>query len=106
VSASPILFRDAPRRELACAKGEVRGTMTEEKKSIALCQDVLATRVAQMIAARDGIIETEAIRKLMLTQTYDLLLDAESYLHLESAEYILYMYDAEQRGDWERWTEV
>jgi hypothetical protein len=80
--------------------------MIEASKSIELCQDILATRVAQMIAERDNVTPTEAIRRLMATQTYGLLLDAESYLHLESAEYILDMYDAEQRGDWERWTEV
>jgi myo-inositol-hexaphosphate 3-phosphohydrolase len=80
--------------------------MTEEKKNIELCQDVLATRVAQMIAERDKITQTEAIRKLMDTQTYGLLLDDESYLYLESAEYILDMYDAERSGDWERWTEA
>jgi hypothetical protein len=80
--------------------------MKEDEKSIALCQDVLATRLAQMIAERDGITQTEAIRKLLPTKTFDLLLDPGSYLHLESAEYILDMYDAEQRGDWERWMEV
>jgi hypothetical protein len=80
--------------------------MIEEKRSIELCQDVLATRVAQMIAERDDITQTEAIRKLMATETYGLLLDPESYLHLESAEYILDMYDAEQRGDWDRWMEA
>jgi hypothetical protein len=80
--------------------------MSDEKKSIELCQDVLATRVTQMIAERDNITQTAAIRKLMATQTYGLLLDPESYLHLESAEYILDMYDAEQRGDWKRWVEA
>jgi len=80
--------------------------MIEEKKSIEVCQDVLATLVAHMIAERDNITPTEAIRKLMVTQTFGLLLDAESYLHLESAEYVLDMYDAERRGDWERWMEV
>ena len=80
--------------------------MIDEKRSIKLCQDVLAARVAQMMAERDNITPTEAIRHLMMTQTYGLLLDAESYLHLESAEYILDMYDAELRGDWERWTEA
>jgi hypothetical protein len=80
--------------------------MIDEKKSIELCQDILATRVVQMITKRDNITQTEAIRKLMATQTYGLLLDPESYLHLESAEYILDMYEAELRGDWERWTEA
>jgi hypothetical protein len=55
--------------------------MIEEKKSIELCQDILATRVAQTIAERDNITQTEAIRKLMVTQTYGLLLDPGSYLH-------------------------
>jgi hypothetical protein len=59
-----------------------------------------------MIAARESISTTEALRKLMNTQTYGLLLDPESYLHFESAEYILYLFDAEQRGDWELWTEA
>ena len=64
--------------------------MKAESKSIELCQDILATRVAQMIAKRDNIAPTEAIRKLMTSETYGLLLDPESYLHFESAEYILY----------------
>jgi hypothetical protein len=80
--------------------------MTEEKKSVELCQDILAARVAQMIAGRNGVTPTEAIKTLMSTQTYGLLLDPESYLHLESAEYVLDMYDAERRGDWDRWTEA
>ena len=72
-------------------------------KGIELCQDILAVRVTQMIAKRDSITLTEALRRLMVTETYDLLLDPESYLHFESAEYILFLYDAEQRGDWELW---
>ena len=80
--------------------------MKAESKSMELCQDILAARVAQMIAAQENIPPTEAIRKLMTTETYGLLLDPESYLHYESAEYILYMYDAEKRGDWSRWLEV
>ncbi|GHU41789.1 hypothetical protein FACS1894111_04640 [Clostridia bacterium] len=80
--------------------------MREESKSIELCQDILATRLTQIIAKRENITLTEAIRKLMMTKTYDLLLEPESYLHLESAEYILDMYNSEQCGDWEHWTEV
>ncbi|MDR3288036.1 MAG: hypothetical protein LBT22_01260 [Peptococcaceae bacterium] len=59
-----------------------------------------------MIAKRGDLTQTDALRKLMDTQTYTLLLEPESFLHFESAEYILYMFDAEQRGDWERWTEI
>jgi hypothetical protein len=80
--------------------------MTAENKSIEICQDILATRLAQMLAERENVTQTEALRKLMATQTYDLLLDPESYLHLESAEYILDMLAAERRGDWEWWTVV
>ena len=80
--------------------------MTMENKRIELCQDILAARVTQMIAARENIGPTDALRKLMNTQTYSLLLDPESYLHFESAEYILYLFNAEQRGDWELWTEM
>ena len=75
-------------------------------KSVEQHQDILATRVAQMIATQENITPTEAIRKLMTTETYGLLLDPESYLHFESAEYILYMYDAEQREDWEHWLKL
>jgi len=51
-------------------------------------QDILATRVAQMIAKHENITLTEAIRKFMATETYGLLLDPEAYLFFESAEYI------------------
>jgi hypothetical protein len=80
--------------------------MTKKDKRVELCQDLLGTRVSQMIAVRDNIPPTDAIRKLMATKTYALLMEPESYLHFESAEYILDMYDAERRGDWEYWTEV
>lgn len=80
--------------------------MTKENNRAELCRDILAARVTQMIAARENIEPTDALRKLMNTLTYNLLLDSESYLHFESAEYILYLFDAEQRGDWELWTEM
>ncbi|MCL1819713.1 MAG: hypothetical protein FWG36_03545 [Oscillospiraceae bacterium] len=75
-------------------------------KSVEQHQDILAARVAKMIATQENITPTEAIRKLMVTETYGLLLDSESYLHFESAEYIFYMYGIEQCGDWERWLEL
>jgi len=76
--------------------------MNVESKSVVQHQDILATRVAHMIARQENITPTAAIRKLMGTETYGLLLDPESYLHFESMEYIFYLYEAEQRGDWER----
>ena len=77
-----------------------------KNKSVEQHQDILATRVAGMIAIKENISPTDAIRKLMATETYGLLLDAEAYLHFESAEYIFYMYEAEQHQDWERWLKL
>ena len=59
-----------------------------------------------MLAKRDGVTHTDALRRFMSTETYELLLDPESYLHLESAEYVLDMVDAEESGDIDRWMEV
>jgi hypothetical protein len=75
-------------------------------KTTELCQDIVATRLAGLLAEREGIPPTAAIRKLMMTETYALLLDPLSYLYLESVEYVLDMYDAELAGDMERWLEV
>ena len=105
-SQHSVLFRDATRRGFARVYGEVHDSVKADSKNVELLQDILATRVAQMIAAQEGMTATEAIRKLMATETYGLLLDPESYLHFESAEYILYMYDAERRGDWDRWLKI
>ena len=82
------------------------GTTYDFTKNVVQHQDILATRVAKMIATLENITPTEAIRKLMATETYCLLLDSESYLQFESAEYIFYMYDTEKRGDWERWLKL
>ena len=79
--------------------------MNVKDKNTEQLQDILAARVAQMIAKKENIEPTTAIRKFMTTETYGLLLDPESFLYFESAEYIIYMYDAEQREDWERWLE-
>jgi hypothetical protein len=77
--------------------------MNKEQNRVEFFQDILAARVAQMIAVRENSTPTQALHMLMNTHTYGLLLDLESYLHFESAEYILYLYDAERRGDWELW---
>jgi len=42
----------------------------------------------------------------MKTKTYALLFDENSLLYLESAEYTFDMLQAEQREDWEYWTEA
>ena len=73
---------------------------------IHLCIDALAADVADKFAQESHITITEALQAFMQTKTYSLLLDEKSLLYLESAEYIYDMLQAEQRGDWEHWTEV
>jgi len=80
--------------------------MTLSDKMMEYCQDVLATRVVELLVKRDGVPHTEALRRFMSTETYELLLDPESYLYLESAEYVLDMMDAEQSGNIGRWLEA
>jgi len=72
---------------------------------IHLCIDSLAADVADKLAQESGIIITEALQAFMKTKTYALLFNEESLLYLESAEYIFDMLQAEQRNDWESWTE-
>ena len=76
------------------------------KKSIQFCIDTVAARVAGKLAEERGISNTEALRFLISSKTYNLLIEPKSYLFLESAEYTLDMLDAEEKGDWDRWLEV
>jgi hypothetical protein len=46
------------------------------------------------------------MRELMATKTFAVLSRPQSYLYLESPEYILDMLDAERTQDVERWLEV
>jgi ABC-type glutathione transport system ATPase component len=80
--------------------------MTITPETIQFCIHSLAARTALKIAGETGCGKTDALRKLMRTKTYRLLLDADSYLHLETMEYIYDMYKAEITGDWLRWYEI
>jgi hypothetical protein len=73
------------------------------KKSIQFCIDTVAARVAEMFAKEKGITHTEALRFFIASETFRLLIEPESYLFLERAEYTLDMLDAEIKGDWDRW---
>ena len=77
--------------------------MNEQK--IQLCIDALAADVADKIAQESCKDITSALQEFIKTKTYALLFDENSLLYLESAEYIFDMFQAEQRGDWERWRE-
>ena len=63
-------------------------------------------RLIEKISEKEDKSTTEIIREFMASKTYDLLVDRESYLYLESPAYILDMLNAEKEGDWNRWLEI
>jgi len=73
---------------------------------INLCIDSLTADVADAISHEKGIGITAALQEFMKTKTYRLLYRASSFLYLETTEYVYDMWQAEQRGDWERWLEI
>jgi hypothetical protein len=72
-------------------------------KTVQFCIDAVAAKVAEMYADEKKVPQTEALRFFMASDTFNLLIQPESYLFLESAEYTLDMLYAEAKGDWERW---
>jgi hypothetical protein len=68
--------------------------------------DILAARVVEQYAAEHKLSNNEAAHYFMGTKTYRLLFEPQSYLALESAEYILDMLDAEEKNDKERWMTI
>jgi hypothetical protein len=80
--------------------------MTINDNTIQLCIDSVAADVSDMIAQREKISVTDAIREFFATKTYALLIRPASGLYLESNEYVYDMYDAEKTGDIERWLEI
>jgi hypothetical protein len=85
-------------------KGE--NLMSVESQKAQYCADIVATAVVSQYAREKRLPTTEALRIIMETKTYDLLQDPESRLCFESAESILDMLRAEERGDWEEWEKV
>jgi hypothetical protein len=80
--------------------------MKTTEQTVQFCIDTLAAEVAVKYAEKQNVSATEALRSIMATKTYDLLLDEKSFLYLESAEYVLDMLNAESAGDWDRWQEA
>ena len=68
--------------------------------------DTLIAETVQKYAQDKSLPGTAALRFFMRTETYKLLANPESFLYLESVEYVLDMLDAELCGDIERWLEV
>jgi len=80
--------------------------MRIEPEKAQYCADIVATVVVSQYAKEKGLPPTEALRIIMDTKTYDLLQDPDSRLCFESAESILDMLYAEERGDWDEWGKV
>jgi hypothetical protein len=76
------------------------------EQTIQYCIDTLTADIAQRIARESGISSTEALRQFMGTKTYELLVDKQTYLYLETKEYIIDMLKAEQTENWERWLQI
>jgi len=76
------------------------------EQTIPFCIDALTVRVSEEFAKINGISNTKALQVFMATKTYDLLIDPQSYLYLETMEYILDMIDAEFSEDWDRWFKI
>ena len=74
--------------------------------AIDLTIDIVATRLAEIISEKENIEHNEAVKKLMSTKTYKLLLNRETKLYLESVEHILDIIDAEEKNDIKRLLEV
>jgi predicted metal-dependent phosphotriesterase family hydrolase len=68
--------------------------------------DMTAAEVGRRYAKCKKLSTTEGIRLFMATKTYSLLVNPESYLALESVEYVLDMLKAELSGDLKRWLKI
>jgi hypothetical protein len=71
-----------------------------------LCADLVLTRVAERYATDNNMTNTEALRRIMTTKTYELLQDPESRLCYESAESVCALLQDEECGDWNEWLKV
>jgi len=80
--------------------------MTLNNETVRYSIETLTAEVVEKYALDNNITFTEALKQFRKTKTYDLLYDPESFLYLESVEYVYDMLEAEKAGDMERWLEV
>ena len=80
--------------------------MSVDPQKAQYCADLVATIVVSLYAKEKGLPPIEALRIIMGTKTFEVLLDPESRLCFESAESILDLLHAEERNDWEEWEKV
>jgi hypothetical protein len=78
--------------------------LTENTPS--LCADLVLTRVAERYAKENKLTNTEALKAIMETKTYELLENPASMLCYESAESIYALLEDERRGDWNDWLKI
>lgn len=57
----------------------------------------------QCISVEDQCSEEAALKKMLKTETYDLLQDRASELYAESPEYVWGMMQDERNENWEAW---
>jgi hypothetical protein len=76
------------------------------KGTINIAIESLTAQVADSYAEAHALSVTEAIQFFMTTKTFELLLNPESGLYLETAPYVEDMLSAELSGNWDRWMEV
>ena len=80
--------------------------MTLSRETIRYSIDTMTAEIVEKLALYNNLTLTDALKQFMKTKTFDLLCDPESFLYLESVEYVYDMLDAEKEGDMERWLEV
>jgi len=80
--------------------------MSVNEGIINIAIEALIAQVADCYAESHGISVTEALRFFMITKTFALLINPESYLFLETAPYVEDMLNAELLDDWDTWMEV
>jgi len=80
--------------------------MTLSRETIRYSIDTMTAEIVERLALYNKLTLTDALKQFMKTKTFDLLCDPESFLYLESVEYVYDMLEAEKEGDMERWLEV
>jgi len=73
---------------------------------VEVCIESITAQVVDAYADIQKIPVIDAMRLFMATKTYELLINPNSYLYLESAPYVEDMLYAELSNDWESWMEV
>jgi hypothetical protein len=80
--------------------------MNINEQRAAFMINLMIAKIAELLAEKSAKTITDSMQDFMTTKTFSLLVNLNSFLYLESPEYILDMLEAEESGDMERWLEV